>query len=133
MAKTKSFVDALVDDPNNLPDVILLNGFPGKSAQEGYIRLYLNVVLSEYYEIPSSAILHSALAGHHPDSPLETSLFWVQADAELIRRSKYQLDCRVRYFNGPIQQAQAFNTSPALDTPQPGNTAALNCTQPPES
>lgn len=115
MAKSKSFVDVLADDPSQIPDLIVLNGFPGKSALAGYTRLYLNLVLSDYYEIPDTAILHSTPVNQHPESAIETSFLWIRSDAELIRHNKYQLDCRVRYFTGPIQQAQdAIAATPDL-------------------
>ena len=123
MAKEKSFVDALVSDPATIPDMVLLNGFAGKSALDGYTRLYLNAVLNEYYEIPSDAILHSA-AHAETGNPLETVYVWIKADAGLIRKGKSIADTRTCFFAGPIQSAQA-----AQNTATVGATGVLHCTQ----
>ncbi len=127
MAKSKSFVEVLADDPNAVPDVILLNGFAAKSAMEGYTRLYLNAVLNEYYEIPSDAILHTASAATAADNPLETSYLWIKADAELIRKGKTVADTKTSFFKGPIQSAQA--TQQAAAAANLGPTGVQNCTQ----
>lgn len=106
MAKgdTENFVDVLVTDPANVPAVVVLSGFLGKSSLAGYQRLYLNVALSEYYEIPSEAILHAL---KHPvtTSPLGETTLWAKRDAELIRNGVNSAETRARFFAGPIQQS----------------------------
>lgn len=126
MAKTNGFVDQLVSDPANIPDMILLNGFEGRSALEGYTRLYLNAVLNEYYEIPQDAVLHSASAGA-TGNPLATTFVWVKGDAELIRKGKSVTDSKVKFLSGAIQAEQAAAAAPA----PLGPTGILNCTQAP--
>lgn len=100
----ESFVDVLVTDPANVPAVVVLSGFLGKSSLESYQRLYLNAALSEYYEIPSDAILHVL---KHPvtTSPLGETTLWVRQDAELIRNGVNSTATRARFFAGPIQQS----------------------------
>lgn len=131
MVKDKNFVDVLANDPANIPEMILLNGFVGKSAMDGYSRLYLNAVLNEYYEIPSDAILHSAAASLAADNPLGTMYLWIKADAELIRKGKSVADTRINFFSGPIQSQQAAQSAPAVPVAAPlvGPTGVLNCTQ----
>lgn len=104
---SNNFVSVLAKDPNKIPDMILLNGFEGKSSLEGYTRLYLNAVLNEYYEIPSAAVLHSAEAGSSTANPLATKYVWIKSDAELIRKGKNTADRKVKYFTGDIQSSQA--------------------------
>ncbi|MFZ6731631.1 hypothetical protein ACO0LG_06900 [Undibacterium sp. Ji42W] len=133
MAKDKYFVEVLAADPANIPDVVLLNGFVGHSALEGYTRLYLNAVLNEYYEIPSEAILHTAAPSASSNNPLETAYVWIKADAELIRKGKSVADTKLSFFNGPIQSAQAASAvSAASNAAQAavagGPTGVLNCT-----
>ncbi len=130
MAKDKYFVEVLAADPANIPDVVLLNGFVGNSALEGYTRLYLNAVLNEYYEIPSEAILHTAAAASS-NNPLETAYVWIKADAELIRKGKSVADTKLSFFNGPIQSAQAASAAAnaAQAAVAAGPTGVLNCTQ----
>ena len=54
------FVRQIVHDPKNVPDVMLLIGYPGASSEEAHERLYLSPDLSNYVEIPKAAILHQA-------------------------------------------------------------------------
>ncbi len=124
MAKEKSFVEVLVNDPATVPEMILLNGFTGKSSLDGYTRLYLNAVLNEFYDIPNGAILHSqASAGA---GALETSYVWVKADAELLRKGKSISDSKICFFTGPIQSEQAAKSGAAVNA---GVTGVQNCTQ----
>src|SRR5262245_23969237 len=43
-----AFIRHLVPDPSQSPDVKLVVGFLGQSAQAGYVRLYLTPELNEY-------------------------------------------------------------------------------------
>lgn len=136
MAKELRFVDVLVTNPDQIPDMILLNGFSGKSSLEGYTRLYLNAVLNEYYEIPADCVLHTVVSVASGANPLETSFVWVKADAELIRKGKSVLETKTRFFTGPIQGAQAAQANPVNpngDAPagqaKDGPTGVQNCTQ----
>lgn len=129
MAKNGSFVDQLVADPDNIPDMILLNGFGGRSSLEGHTRLYLNAVLSEYYEIPTDAILYTQEAPSPTGSPLTTHFVWVKSDAELIRKGKNAPDRKVQFLTGDIQRTQAAQVPQAAA--QAGPTGVMNCTQSP--
>ena len=113
MAKNDNFVDQLITDPNNIPDLVLLNGFEGKSAKEGHTRLYLNAVLNEYYEIPSDAVLLALDAPASAGNPLPTRYLWVKGDAALIRQGKGSTARTVQFLSGPIQSAQAAAPAPA--------------------
>lgn len=124
MAKNDSFADVLIQDPDNIPDMILLNGFEGKSSLDGYTRLYLNAVLSEFYEIPQDAILHAADIPVSHANPLSSRFLWVKADAELVRKGKRTADTKVKFLSGDIQRGQA--AAPAI-----GPTGVQNCTQAP--
>lgn len=124
MAKNDSFVDQLISDPGNIPEMILLNGFEGKSSLDGHIRLYLNAVLNEYYEIPQDAVLHSVAAHASPANPLATTYLWLKRDAELIRKGKSIAEKKMKFLAGDIQASQVV-------TPIAGPTGVLNCTQAP--
>lgn len=131
MAKTNSFVDQLVTDPGNIPEMILLNGFEGKSSLEGYTRLYLNAVLNEYYEIPADAVLHSVAGVASSGNPLATTFMWVKGDAELIRKGKSVADLKVKFLSGDIQANQAAAQAATAPIPPDGPTGIQNCTQSP--
>lgn len=141
MAAQENFVDALIKDPENIPNMVLLNGFAGKSSLAGYVRLYLNAVLNEYYEIPMDAILHTVKISASASNPLETVYIWVQAEAELLRKGKSCTDSKTRFFSGDIlanQTAQAGAGAdaaavPPEDGPAVGPTGLQNCTQSPDN
>lgn len=121
--KNDNFVDHLIGDPSQIPEMVLLNGYMGKSSLDGYSRLYLNAVCSEYYEIPGDAVLHS-MKLPAASSPLGASCVWVKGDAELIRKGKTSADVKTRFFCGDIQKNQA---AAGLDGP----TGVQHCTQTP--
>lgn len=113
---------------DQIPDMVFLSGFVGDSSLEGYTRLYLNVVLSEYYEIPSNAVLHFQ---HLPAaaSPFGVTGLWIKKDAELIRKGLSTIETKAKFFSGDIQQNHVVPpAAPAL-----GPTGVLNCTQAPET
>lgn len=98
------FVDVLASDPEQIPPMVLLNGFEGKSALPDYCRLYLNAVLSEFYEIPQEAVLHRQQvcpAG----ALLASTVLWVRADAGLIRRDAHAQQHVIRFLSASNQAA----------------------------
>lgn len=90
------FVTALVSDPNEPPETVMLVGFPGRSSEEGHIRLYLDPQLSEFVDVPEADVLHSQAA---PTSAaaLETTCTWVRRNAELVhgKAGPHQLKTRL--------------------------------------
>jgi len=48
-----ALVEALVPDPDHLPDVIMLQGFLGRGGAEGAWRLYFTQDLDDYVDIPA--------------------------------------------------------------------------------
>ncbi|BBL70809.1 hypothetical protein [Methylogaea oryzae] len=120
----ENFVDTLAADPDNIPEMVSLSGFVGKSSLADHTRLYLNVVLSEYYEIPTDAILHSIRLPASV-SPFGVSCLWIKGDAELIRRGKTTTETKARFFSGDIQKNYAAAAAAA------GPTGVKDCTQAP--
>ncbi len=124
-----SFISSLVSDPDKVPDMIFLSGFVGPSSLQGYTRLYLNVVLSEYFEIPQDAVLHSLRLPAASNFLGETAL-WIKKDAELIRKGKATAETKAKFFSGEIQR----NYVAAVPVAQPmWPTWVPNCTQSPET
>ena len=58
MATKKSFVDALVKDPSKLPNHSSVTGWVGSSDKEKVTRLYTDVNLSSFIEVPNDIIEH---------------------------------------------------------------------------
>lgn len=107
-----SFVERIVTDPNNVPDVMMLYGYPGASSEEGHDRLYLGADLAKYIEIPAEAILHRAPAPREQD-PLGGVTLWVRKDAALIHRLAPGAQALAHFFAGAIQAVAAAPAAPA--------------------
>ena len=50
------FVSKVVSDPKQPPNSLLLIGYLGASSEDNHIRLYFDAQLSDYIEIPQSAM-----------------------------------------------------------------------------
>jgi hypothetical protein len=105
------FVRDVVSDPNNVPDLMLLYGYLGASSVAEHERLYLSADLSNYVEIPKSAILHRAAATAEQD-PHGGVTLWVKKDAKLI--AKMAAGALAHFFTGRIQA-----DAPVARGPQP--------------
>ena len=97
-----SFVDQIIADPKNIPDVMLLYGYPGASSEDGHERLYLSLDLVNYVEIPASAILHRMAAPKEQDANGGVTL-WVSKDAALVYKMAPAAQALAHYFAGAIQ------------------------------
>ena len=95
-------MDQIVTDPKNVPDVMLLYGYPGASSEDGHERLYLSPDLANYIEIPASAILHRMAAPKEQDANGGMTL-WVRKDAALIYKMAPAAQALAHYFAGAIQ------------------------------
>ncbi len=84
MATAKSaanHVAAIVSDPANPPQTILVGGYPGKSPYEGYERLYLTPDLSYWIDVLQDDVLHTQPI---PNDPLHGVYWWIRADAHIL-------------------------------------------------
>lgn len=77
----RGFVDALVEDPAKPPQAQALTGYPGRSASEGHIRLYCDLELRSWVDIPADAVLHRQEV--KDEYGLGKSLVWTQPDAKI--------------------------------------------------
>jgi hypothetical protein len=80
------FVRRIVTDPNNVPNVMRLYGYPGASSEENHERLYLSPDLSTYVEVPTNAILHRMAVPPEQD-PHGAVTLWVRRDAALVYKA----------------------------------------------
>ncbi len=105
-ANGDNFVRHIVADPKNVPDVMLLYGYPGASSEEGHERLYLSPDLSAYVEVPNAAILHRAESAKEQD-PHGGVTLWVKKDAALIHKmapaQQAAQQALAYYFAGALQ------------------------------
>ena len=95
------FIRHIVPDPKNVPDVILLTGYLGASSEEAHERLYLSPDLTNYVEIPNTAILHQAPLPKEQDAHGGVTL-WVKKDAALQYKMAPAAQALANYFAGAI-------------------------------
>jgi hypothetical protein len=79
-------VDSLVPDPSQPPTpTVSLLGLLGRSAKEGYWRLYFSTKLNRYAEFKEEDVLHSVKVPRAlpPFLGMEATRVWIRADAEI--------------------------------------------------
>src|ERR1700721_4145439 len=97
-----NFIRRIVTDPKNVPDVMLLTGYLGASSQEAHELLHLSPDLTNYVEIPNTAILHQAPLPKEQDAHGGVTL-WVRKDAALQYKMAPPAKPLANYFAGATQ------------------------------
>jgi hypothetical protein len=92
-----ALVEALVPDPDRLPDVVMLRGYLGKSGAEGTWRLYFTAELDDYVEIPADKVLHS-----HRLPEDRGTMIWVPKGLALEHKRVTSEDVQAEFLAGPI-------------------------------
>jgi hypothetical protein len=118
-ADRAAFVREIVPDPKAVPDVTLLYGYLGASSEDGHERLYLSPDLTNYVEVPTSAIMHHMPAPKEQD-PHGGVTLWVKKDAALVYKMAPAADALAHYFAGAIQAGAAA-------APQPTPAVTIGC------
>ena len=78
-------IEQLVPDPANLPNVVGLDGYVGRSDRPGHIRLYRTLSVDYWLEIPEEAVYFARtvdVAGKFQ----RLSVVWIHRDAEVQAR-----------------------------------------------
>jgi hypothetical protein len=98
------FVDKIVTDPNNVPDLMIIVGIPGKSSKDGYDRVYTDEALQNHVEVPTDDIVHR-MPVPKAQNPFGFVVNWVKRGAAL----EYKMGPAARelasYFAGAIAGA----------------------------
>jgi hypothetical protein len=110
MAPESDFVSSIVSDPRNVPDVMRLYGYPGASSEEDHERLYLNLDLTNYVEVPTKAILYRMT----DQDPQGAVCWWTKKDAALIYKMTPAAQALAHYFAGAIQAGMAGAAAPPV-------------------
>jgi hypothetical protein len=84
-----SFVDLLVPDPGQLPDLQVFLGFPGRSVQDDLVRLYQSFALDAYIEVRREDIVHSLRLGQSLNA---ATIMWLKRDARIVHVSTRRHD-----------------------------------------
>jgi hypothetical protein len=102
-AERSPFIRQLVPDPKRPPKTLLLAGFLGESSEEGHTRLYFDLELTSYVEIPDDAILlkRPMPAGQ---SPIDGAFVWVRRDADLLRGATGRARQVAGYLEGQVRR-----------------------------
>jgi hypothetical protein len=83
-----AFVANVVGDPNAVPAVYVISGYPGAAGADGQTRLYLGPDLSSWVEIPQDAVVHvEAIPGD--SNWLGAVLMWVKQDAQVTPGNRW--------------------------------------------
>jgi hypothetical protein len=89
----------LVPDPTQLPDVVVLRGYLGKTTRAGFSRLYVDVSFNEYVEVADEDIVaNRSLAA----SPLGGTVLWVKRNAKLLRATVCLAQEHAAFLKGEI-------------------------------
>jgi hypothetical protein len=98
------FVDKIVSDPQNVPDVKVMRGYEGRSPIPDYVRVYTTANLKSYFDFPQAALLHNVAV---PNDPLGAKIFFVQGDAPIAPKVMAGAATLPRYFAGSMAGAAA--------------------------
>jgi hypothetical protein len=91
-------VEALVPDAGKPPErTTKMHGYPGASPSAGATRLWLDLDLTSYADVPDEAILYSRTL---PDD--EGTLLWVRADAPISYGSVSSHEAQAEFLAGGI-------------------------------
>ena len=99
--QVNELVQALNVDPNNPPDLTVLNGFFGPSVDEANIRLYRSVLMNVWQDIPRDQIMHIDKIEGSPETPFREDVVWMD------RRDARALDPQTSRPGGLPQVAPA--------------------------
>lgn len=99
--KQDPIIQNLVSNPASVPDLIVLTGFVGNSSDKDRLRVYVNVELNEYLEV-SRKDVHYQQEGPFADSPLKSSLVWVNAGASIKHVKAEATTIEAEFLQGEI-------------------------------
>lgn len=101
MPEEEKFIQYLVPDPSQPPDVMLLSGFSGRSSRRAHWRLYLNSELTSFVDIPEEDIVHSQPIDDS-QNPLGGTLIWVRRGADLKTTNTATRESQADFLRGTI-------------------------------
>lgn len=77
-----NFIAKIVKDPRSVPETLMLTGYLGASSEPAHKRLYFDIELASYIEIPEDAILHHE--NIQTSAPITQDFVWIKKDAIVI-------------------------------------------------
>jgi len=111
-------VEALASDPNQSPQpATRLFGYPGPAADSKSTRLWLDLDLTSYVDVPNEAIVH-----HQTLENDQGTILWVEPSATLSHATTQSQEVEAEFLGGPISQAHLAAAAP----PAVGGFGGLN-------
>jgi hypothetical protein len=98
------WIARVVRDPSQPANATTLTGYLGDSAKDGHARLYFDVDLSSYVDIPADDLLHAQRLPQD-QSPLGEVIVWIRRTAKLVQGTE-GAQAAGSWFEGPIVQEQ---------------------------
>jgi len=99
--KPHPLVEALVPDPSQPPvKATRLFGYPGAGTDDGTTRLYQDLDLTSFVDIPNDAILHSQTLENDAGT-----LVWVDPSATVRHSTVQSHEVQADFLSGGIQEA----------------------------
>lgn len=86
--KPQLFVSALVPNAKTPPKVRVIRGYVGESTEQNHTRVYLDVELRRFVDIPADSIVHSEEISPTV-IPLGGMYVWVREDASILHRGSW--------------------------------------------
>jgi hypothetical protein len=99
--KEDDIVSKLLPDLSKPAKIKPLIGFLGKDNRGGYWRLYLDLTLTEYFEINQNDIIHSQSLKSEL-SPLGGTVLWIKKDAEISHVKPVSKQVQNQFLSGDI-------------------------------
>ena len=80
--KLRTFVGRIVKDPASPPDLRVLTGYIGQSSIKDHIRVYLDLALRRYIDVPQHEIVQvdESLT---KSNPLAKTILWINAQTSI--------------------------------------------------
>lgn len=96
-------VEALVGDPAEPPQLLVLTGYLGKAPDSDYQRLYTDLALSQFVDIAAEGIVH-AVHTHSDANPTGPSTVWIRRDAQIRPQPQPEEEAAHRFFAEDLLQ-----------------------------
>jgi hypothetical protein len=122
-----NWVDQLVPDPANPPRLQVLTGYRGRSAQENHTRLYMDLELSGWVDIPNDAILLTREESSEQGWTL--TFVWTGLDARIQTGPQAAQGAGAEWLQGQVAQDFGEAALPGLP-PGPLRTPVIPCNTP---
>lgn len=123
------FVQQVVSDPKNPPEPLFLSGYLGPGSEDTHVRLYFNLNLTDYVDIPLDKILHKVPIPAS-ESPMGGYYLWIEKDAQMKHGKAGGERIEAKWLEGRIQNEyrrmqMGGQVMERAITPTPGGTAPI--------